>query len=85
MDNNHPKELEKLSGSELQEKLYTLSKELIPNPGVQHQAIIESMIINQVLLLRFSANQERRNSKIQWISIIVAIASLITSAISIFK
>ncbi len=85
MDNNHPKALEKLSDSELQEELYILSKKLIPNQGVQHQAIIESMIINQVLLLRFSANQERRNSKIQWISIFVAIASLITSAISIFK
>lgn len=46
MDNNHPKALEKLSDSELQEKLYTLSKESIPNQGVQHQAIIESMIIN---------------------------------------
>ena len=85
MTSDHPKELEKLSESELQEKLYSLSKEVIFNQGIKHQAIIQSMIINQVLLLRFSENQERRNSKIQWISIFVAIASLITSAISIFK
>jgi hypothetical protein len=85
MTTDHPKELEKLPDSELQEKLYSLSKEVILNQAVKHQAIIQSMMINQILLLRFSANQERRNSKIQWISIFVAIASLITSAISIFK
>ncbi len=52
MTTDHPKELEKLPDSELQEKLYSLSKEVILNQAVKHQAIIQSMMINQILLLR---------------------------------
>lgn len=85
MTTDHPKELEKLSDSELQEKLYSLSKEVISNQSVQHQAIIQSMIINQTLLLRFSASQELRNSRIQWLSLIVAAMAVVPSLISIFK
>ncbi len=85
MTTDHPKELEKLSDIELQEKLYSLSREVISNQGVQHQAIIQSMIINQTLLLRFSASQELRNSRIQWLSLIEAAMAVVPSLISIFK
>lgn len=83
MNIEHPKSLELLSADNLQEKLYELSNEIIQNSSVQHRAIIQSMIINQILLLRFSASQELRNSRIQWLSLIVAAMALIPSLISV--
>jgi hypothetical protein len=85
MNIEHPKSLELLSVDDLQEKLYELSNETIQNSSVQHRAIIQSMIINQILLLRFSASQELRNSKIQRLSLIVAITAVIPSLISVFS
>jgi hypothetical protein len=85
MNIEHPKSLELLSVDNLQEKLYELSNETIQNSSVQHRAIIQSMIINQILLLRFSASQELRNSKIQRLSLIVAIMAVIPSLISVFS
>jgi hypothetical protein len=85
MNIEHPKSLELLPVDNLQEKLYELSNEIIENDSVQHRAIIQSMIINQILLLRFSASQELRNSRIQWLPLIVAAMAVVPSLISIFK
>lgn len=82
MNNYHPSDLLKKSNDELQNLLYELSEEVIRNDAIQHRAIIRGMIINQVLLLRFSEKQEKRNSKIQYLSIIVALVALL---VTIFK
>ena len=82
MDNYHPSDLLKKSDDELQNLLYELSEEVIRNDAIQHRAIIRGMIINQILLLRFSEKQEERNSKIQYLSILVAFVALL---VTIFK
>lgn len=80
-----PIDLEQKSNQELQEKLYEISQQVIQNGAVQHKAVINAMVINQILLLRFSENQERRNTKIQYINVFVAICALLVSLITIFK
>lgn len=85
MCNLRPAELEQKSNKELQETLYEISNQVITNGAVQHRAIINAMVINQILLLRFSENQEKRNSRIQYINIFVAALALIVSLITIFK
>lgn len=82
MNIEHPKNLELFSADNLQDILYELSNETIQNSSIQHRAIIQSMIINQILLLRFSASQELRNSRVQWLSLIVSIMAIVTSLMS---
>ena len=80
-----PIDLEQKSTQELQETLYEISQQVIQNGAVQHKAVINAMVINQILLLRFSENQERRNTKLQYINVFVAICALVVSLITIFK
>lgn len=85
MSDFHPTNLKKKSDDELQEALYEISNEVIRNDAVQHRAIINAIVINQILLLRFSENQERRNTRIQYINIFVAVCALIASVVAIIN
>lgn len=85
MSDLRPAELEQKSNKELQKTLYEISNQVITNGAVQHRAIINAMVINQILLLRFSENQEHRNTRIQYINIFVAICALITSVVAIIN
>ncbi len=85
MSDLRPAELEQKSNKELQETLYEISNQVITNGAVQHRAIINAMLINQIILLRFSENQERRNAKIQYINIFVAVCALIASVVAVIN
>jgi hypothetical protein len=61
--------------------LQSLARENIPNPTVQHRAIIRALIINHLQLKDIILSLDRRNLRVTVALFVVAIASLIASVI----
>jgi hypothetical protein len=61
----------------LQKHLLLLSIEPIPNTSVQHRNIIRGITINHILLQRHIDRLNKQNSKMQWLVVVLTIASLI--------
>ena len=63
---------------ELRGLLNVLSLEPILNNYVQHRAIIQAMVINQILFQRHIDGVEKRARVGQWISMTIAVLALIS-------
>lgn len=68
-----PKELEKSTNEELQYLLYDLSNVVVHNISTQHKYIISSMVINEIINRRFFNQQNRNNTRIQIIMVVLTI------------
>ncbi|QWD89229.1 hypothetical protein GQ367_01770 [Polynucleobacter sp. MWH-CaK5] len=76
-------EISKKSDEELKKILSWLSMEPIINDRIQHRAIIQAMVINQILFQRHIDGVEKRARTAQRVSIGLAFLALIVSIISI--
>lgn len=77
--------ISKKTDLELKKILSRLSLEPIVNEAVQHRAIIQSMVINQILFQRHIDGVERRSGISQKISVGIAFLALVVSIISLVK
>ncbi|QWD84753.1 hypothetical protein AOC19_06185 [Polynucleobacter asymbioticus] len=70
--------ISKKNDEELKEILSRLSLEPIINDFVQHRAIIQAMVINQILFQRHIDGVEKRARIGQWISMGIAVLALLS-------
>lgn len=78
-------DISKKTDEELRQLLSRLSLEPIINPAVQHRAIIQSHVVNQMLFQRHIDGVEKRAQKSQNITIGIAFLALLVSIISVVK
>ncbi len=67
----------------LQKYLMSLASEYVPNEGVQHREIIRALTINHIQMQRHIDNLNKKNTTLQILVIVLAIASLIGTAVQI--
>ncbi len=77
--------ISKKTDDELRQLLSRLSLEPIINEAIQHRAIIQSHVINQILFQRHIDGVERRANKSQKVSIGIALLALLVSIIGVYK
>ncbi len=71
-------EISRKDDDELKKALSHLALEPIMNDYVQHRAIIQAMVINQILFQRHIDGVEKRARIGQWISMGIAVLALIS-------
>lgn len=83
MNDFNYEEISRKTDEELKKILSQLSLEPIINDYVQHRAIIQAMVVNQIIFQRHIDGVEKRAQLGQWMSMGIAVLALVVSIISV--